>query len=513
MLFNEQKKKLSRREWEQAVARLEKIVRESVSPFEHDTAAKKEARIRRAREDQDFFDRTYLPHYFTQDSPPFHAEMEEMEDEGERQARPVAIAAPRGFSKSTRITFARRLKRGLYKEKKFIVVIGNDNTLATEVTVSQRIEFEVNPRIVHDFGKQQTSDWAQGDFVIANGTRYWARGTHQRIRGEKHGPYRPDDIVLDDPEDDEMVANPDRIKKFVKWVREAVYPSLEPKVGLLSWVGTLLSTRSALAMILKDPAWLTGMFRAIDNPVWDEEKKEFTGGISLWPARFPLSELSRIRRVIGSLAFNKEYQNDPRDDEAKVKDAWIKRMRYDVIDALRPIFFQALDPSLGENETSDFQAHSTVGIDRDAKLYLRYADIKRRSIDSMVKTTYLLHSRFNALAVGLETIGFQKLLRRDFDREAKNQGRFLPIVPINHHGLPKLPRVLRLTPLMENGVFLFAEGPPAEVGDIETWIEQMLFIEQQSVHDDGPDSGEMAATLAERMGGLKGAGEPRVRRL
>lgn len=501
MIFNEKKKKLTPRQFDAELERLVKWVKDSVSPFENDTPAKQQARVRKAREDQDFFNETYLPHYFKQSSPGFHRDMEQLTETGEDLQRPVAIAAPRNHAKSTRTSFARPLKKALFEEKKFVVIIGNDESLARGMTVAIRVEIDNNPRILHDFGKQKSDPWTHGNFVIKSGARFWARGIEQRIRGEKHGPHRPDMVIIDDPEDDEMQRNPQRIKNLLNWVLEAVYPSLEPESMMLYWVGTLLSKKSALATVMKNPEWISRVYRAIDDPVWDGGKQEFTSGVPLWPARFNLKKLSSIRRVIGSIAFNKEYQNNPVDDEAKIKEAWIKRVPFDLIDKERLYNYQALDPSLGESETSDYQGHATVARLPAGRLAVRHADIQKRSIDGMVKACYLLQRRFMAVGLGVETIGFQKLLKRDFDREALAQKRYLPIVPIPHHGVAKIPRILRLSPLIEHGTLTFASGPEHEVGDMETMIEQFLYIEQPSVHDDGPDSAEMAAALAEGLVG------------
>lgn len=508
MLFNEKKKKLTAREFEKEVERLVEFVKGSVSPFTSDTKAKQQARVKRAREDQDFFNETYLPHYFSDESPDFHREMEELEQEGERQRRPVAIAAPRGFSKSTRITFARRLKRGLFGEKKFIVIVGADESLAAEFTVSIRTELEHNVRIIHDFGKQKTAAWAAGDFAIKGGTRYWARGTGQRIRGEKHGPYRPDDIVIDDPETDELVRNPERVRQLLKWVREAVYPSLDPKSRILSWVGTILSQRSALAQILKDPAWITRIFRAVTNPEWDEETKQFISGVSLWQERFPLAELSRIRFVVGSPAFQKEYQNDPRDDEALFQEEWIRKTRFKWSDAPAGLLTtQGIDPSLRQGQSNDFKANVTSS-HNGPQHYVRHAWIKKASILNMVKTAYLLHEKFSSQIVGLEAEGWQELLLPEFYREAGERGYPLPIMPIRQHGIAKVDesRIAGLSPLVENGFLRFAQGPASEIGDIELLIEQLLSFPSTTVNDDGPDALEFSIRVATRR-----AAEPRVR--
>lgn len=518
---DQRKKKLTRKQFDDEVAALRETILASVSPFEGDTEAKQTARVRRAREDQDYFNHTYLPHYFTGPSPDFHRDMEELTETGEELGRPVAIAAPRNHAKSTRTTFARPLKKALYKEKKFIILIGNDESLARGMTASIRTELEYNPRLLHDFGAQRSEPWTYGNFVTKSGVRFWARGIEQRIRGEKHGPHRPDMVVVDDPEDDEMQRNPQRIKNLINWVLEAVYPSLEPGSMMLYWVGTLLSKKSALATVMKNPEWISRTYKAIEDPVWSDgglgtgdrvglpspvagpPLQGFVSGIPIWPARFSLAKLSSIRRVIGSVAFNKEYQNNPVDDDAKVKEEWIKRVPWEDLDKQRIACYQALDPSLGAHETSDFQGHATITVHPGGRLALRHADIKRRSIDGMVKACFLLHRRFLAVSIALETIGFQTLLRRDFDREGAAQKRYLPIVPIDHHSIAKIPRVLRLSPLIEHGTFVFASGPENEIGDMETMIEQFLFLEQATVKDDGPDAAEMATSLAEGLAGGK----------
>ena len=191
MIFNEQKKRLTQKQFDSEVERLVEWVQASVSPFEGDTAEKQAERVRRAREDQDFFNETYLPHYFNQPSPAFHREMEELIDEGERQQRPVACAAPRGHAKSTRVTLARTLKKALYRQKHFALIISDTEIQARGLTVSIRVECEHNPRIVHDFGEQRTGQWAAGDFVIATGCRVMARGDGQDFSPSDGSPGSP----------------------------------------------------------------------------------------------------------------------------------------------------------------------------------------------------------------------------------------------------------------------------------------------------------------------------------
>ena len=120
MLFGENKvgtgqtRKITEKQFDAEVEAMIATVKREVSPFINDTAEKQETRVREARINQDFFNQTYLPHYFLTEGAPCHREWEELCEMGERLDRPVAIGAPRDHAKSTRLTFARPLKKLLF---------------------------------------------------------------------------------------------------------------------------------------------------------------------------------------------------------------------------------------------------------------------------------------------------------------------------------------------------------------------------------------------------------------
>ncbi len=496
-LGDKRKKKLTEKEFEAGVQALIADVKASVSPFPQDTPAKKEARVRRARDDQEYFNTTYLSHYFSGPPAAFHAELETMIDEGERQQRPVAAAAPRGFAKSTRVTFARTLKKALYKEKRFALLVSDTLTQAKGLTVSIRVEAEHNPRLTHDFGPQKTDQWAADDFVLASGTRIMARGDGQGVRGLKHGPHRPDLAIVDDIESDESVRNPARVKQTYDWIMSALVPTLDPERGVLFWVGTLLSKRSALAKALANEEFIRTVFRAIQ-----------ADGTSLWPERFSLERLAKIKRLVGSIVFAKEYQNEPSDEDALFQEAWIKRVKTADLPAIAAVAM-ALDPSNGEGQSGDFKGLVTVARAGDARLVVRHAHIRRESIDRMLKTCWVLDARFKPVAFGWEKNSFA-LLKREFDRTAAIERRHLPLREITH-STAKEGRVGRLSPLVENGVLVFEDG--ADVGDMDLLLEQLLVFPDHNVNDDGPDALEMAADLVEGRTGViefQSAGDRRV---
>jgi predicted phage terminase large subunit-like protein len=447
---------------------LRDYIRGAVSAFPDDTAEKKTARVRRAREDRQYFFDTYLPHYFTDPPAPMHAEMDRLLDVRED---PVAVAAARGFSKSTRVSFGNPLHAICYELRHFIILVQATGELAAPMVRAIRIELEENARIRSDFGDLKGQPWGDDDLTTRTGIKVLARGKGQAIRGIKHGPHRPDLIILDDLEEDQDVRNPATVKRLLQWVREAVMGALDPHRGSLMWIGTLLSKRSALAIVLADAAWVHAWFPG-----------ENTDGTPAWAARFSAEVLARMKRKMGSVAYNKEILLDAPDDEALFKESWIVRYRKADIAGQVHVVKEVIDPSLGRNETSDFRAFVKGGRSQDGYLYVRRPDITRRSLDSIVQVAYARQLEEPAGEILLGETGFLGL-ELYFRSEGERRGMHLPLRMLKETEA-KETRVAKASPLVERGILRFlAEDPMTDL-----LIEQLLAFPSTTVNDDGPDA-------------------------
>ena len=80
--------------------------------------------------------------------------------------------------------------------------------LCTRLLGDIQAELEHNQRIIADFGKQQgNASWQDGEFKAANGVKFLACGRGQSPRGLRDREARPDYIVIDDLDDDELCRN------------------------------------------------------------------------------------------------------------------------------------------------------------------------------------------------------------------------------------------------------------------------------------------------------------------
>jgi predicted phage terminase large subunit-like protein len=483
------KKKYTKAEFRKQAADILLRLSTELSPFDSDADARLE-RIERSRDDVFFFFQTYLPHYFSADFAPFHYQLIDLLEQrpaAEEVLIPVAVAAPREFAKTTITSFGYVLHQICLAKRHFIIIGSDTEDLASDLTGYLYLELLYNERLRADFGELVKDNWAVDDFITVNDVRLKARGRGQRLRGLKHKQWRPDLVILDDLENDKNVKNPRLVKELLDWIKNTVYPGIDSG-GNLFIIGTILARRSGLDIILKaeDEPWMhwrRSIYRAIE------------AGESIWPARHPLDKLLKQKKLMGSLAFNREKMNDPVDEEGMFQEGWI---RYYANSELPKSLAVAgwFDPSVETRASADFKAIVTVGLDlQEMIFYVLDAYIRRSSIEQAIAAAYTRHNQHGFKVFGLEDNLFQKLLIRDFDREAKERQQYLPIRGLTNT-LNKETRIAGLSPLVERGRIRFARGQ----GDQDLLVEQMLSFPSPTVHDDGPDALEGAVRLAQQFG-------------
>ncbi len=446
-------------------------------------------RLARAAGDPLYFCSTYLPHYFSQPFAPFHRELIELLTPRGRAVVPVVVAAPRGFAKTTLVSFGYVLHQVLLGQRRFVVLGSDTADLAEDLSGYLRLELMHNQRLRQDFGPLCQTIGGQGDFIAGPRVRILARGSGQRLRGIKHGRFRPDLVILDDLENDKNVKNPRLVKETLDWVREAVYPALDPGGSLFS-IGTVLAQRSALATLLSSPEEPYRRFTRRRYQALDQE------GNSLWPARHPVEELLRQKSLMGSAAFNKEKQNDPKDDEGLFQESWLRTYHPGEIEQKNLSKAGFLDPSLAAGESGDYKAVVSVGLDAASQVfYVLDAYIRRSSLDQLMRAVLTRQARHNYLVFGVEDNLFQRLLLDEFSRAARQAQVVLPLRGVTHR-LAKETRLAGLSPLVERGLVRFC---PSQ-GDQALLMEQLVHFPSPTVHDDGPDALEGAVSLLRNAG-------------
>lgn len=464
----------------------------------------------------EFFCRTYFPHYITKANSVLHdylyQRLPEIADS--TQAETDAIAAPRGEAKSTITSQLFVLWCVITGRKKYPMIGMDAFDQAAIMLEAIKAELEFNPRLKTDFpdvmGRGKV--WQTGVVVTASNVKIEAVGSGKRIRGRRHGPYRPDLFIGDDLENDENVRTPEQRDKLQSWLTKAVLKlgGAGEKFDVIV-IGTILHYDSVLNRLLKNPLWKSRKFKAViqwpDNmELWDRweelllnvgeeaamllysqnEAAMTVGSVVSWPAGRPLIALMKLRARDGHAAFDSELQNDPLSDDdapfAQCITFWVNRLS-------EWVFYGACDPSLGKNGSSrDPSAILVGGFNRQTGILdVIEAAIKKRLPDKIIEDIISFEQQYRCQVWGIETVQFQEFLRTELIKRSAARGIPVPAKAILPH-TDKLLRIETLQPHMVNGLIRLHSSQ-------HTLIEQLRHFPKAD-HDDGPDCLHMLWMLA-----------------
>ncbi|MFV0408686.1 MAG: hypothetical protein ACK5LJ_03005 [Paracoccus sp. (in: a-proteobacteria)] len=238
----------------------------NVEAFSPDPAAKHE-RLQRVRGPAGFqyFLETYLPHYVKGEHSLFHRAIFKRAPEilASKQGVRDLFIAPRGASKSTHLSLGFAIYCTVLGLKHYILEICDVYEQAALLIEAIKAELTTNIRLQNDFPDVcgQGRIWREGEIVTRNNIRIEGLGAGKKVRGRRHGPFRPDLVFLDDIENDEAVRSPDQRQKLWNWIYRAVLKVGPPDGSMdVIWVGTVLHYDAVLVRASKAPAWHTTKF-------------------------------------------------------------------------------------------------------------------------------------------------------------------------------------------------------------------------------------------------------------
>ena len=242
----------------------------------------------------------------------------------------VAAAAPRGHAKSTAVTHSFVLACICFKVKKHVMLVSDTESQAIDFLNTIKLEFRENEMLKELFGfkrfiKDRESEIV-GEFLDGSKFRIIAKGSGQKVRGTTWRNTRPDLVVGDDLENDEIVMNDDRRYKFRSWMLNALLPC-GSRTCHYRIVGTILHLDSFLERLMpklnapdtivedlkqystnKDRAWLSVRYKA--------HNEDFTK--VLWKEQYDKKRLTAIRASYVEQGhpegYSQEYLNYPIDE-------------------------------------------------------------------------------------------------------------------------------------------------------------------------------------------------------
>jgi predicted phage terminase large subunit-like protein len=416
----------------------------------------------------------------------------------------IAIAAPRGHAKSTAISLGYVMAMALFRQAKFIILVSDTEPQAIMFLGSIKQHLESNNHLRKLFGVVNLVKNNETDIIceLSDGYQFriMAKGTGQRVRGINWENRRPDLIVCDDLENDEIVLNAESRDKFKRWFFGALLPCRSPK-GKVRVVGTIIHMDGVLNKLMPNPwskytkieglrtfdvnpkaAWKSYLYKAHNDDfseiLWKDR----------WPKESLQAEYNRLSQLGYPELYAQEYLNNPIDEST----AFFKKSDFgyiteaekkDIAEKKLPLLFYAgVDLAISEKERADYSVFVIAGTDSNNHIYV--VDVIRARLDGreIVDTIMQIQQRYNLQFIAIEDEKISRSLSPFIKEEVIKQGVFPSLLPMRPHADKKV-RARSIQARMRIGSVKFDKS--------SEWypiLESEFLKFNRDVHDDQVDA-------------------------
>ena len=444
-------------------------------------------------------------------TPEFHKEIWELVTSNSKQ---VAIAAPRYHAKSTAVTHAYTLASVLFRESRYALIVSDTVTQAVQFLGDIKKELLDNDDLRSLFSVSSFPKDTEDDLIVemedGHTFRIQAKGSEQKLRGLKWANLRPDLIIGDDMENDEIVMNKDRRQKFKRWFYGALIPCVSSS-GKIRIVGTILHLDSLLENLM--PASLLVSHRGFKSLI-REDLKEYSENLLpwksikyrahtddfsklLWPemksaTEFRMQKDDYVRQGLADV-YSQEMLNIPLD----ITDTFFKKS--DFI-AIRPedeknnlIYYATCDLAVSQSQKADYSAFVVGGMDSEGRLYCKHVVKQRMDALEIVDTILMIQKIYKPVLFGLEQGTIQKAIGPYLNEEMLKRGEFINTVLLKPSG-DKLTRARSIQARMRSGACKFDKNAEWYQG-----FEDELLRFPRDKHDDQVDAWAYLGLMLDKM--------------
>lgn len=459
------------------------FIKRSTEVEAQETESQQKERIAKLLSNWQAFCKYYFPHYCSAPFARFHIRFAEAVIENRRCYVVRQWARDHAKSVVSGLLLPAYL---LLKEGKINMLICSksyDN--ACELLRPLKMELESNQRLLHDFGEQRGLIWEDGSFKTKTGS-FRALGAGQSPRGSRNNEARPDYILCDDIDDEEVCKNPKRLNERWDWVMGALFGSFSIKGGRFIVVNNRIAKDCIVQRSSLIPTADTQIINITD-----------TKGKPAWKERFTPEEVKYMCNTMGYRLAQREYYNNPITEGSVFKQDGIQYKK-----ALAPNKYQYLlcytDPSFKSTAKNDFKATVLIG-KSGTEYHIIKVFLDQTSIAQMWAWHYQVAdycTRANAaVQFYMEANFMQDLLFDDLEKEAARHGYPLAISADKRAKPDKHQRIESISPYFERGNIFFNESERDNPHQ-QRAVEHLLMYEKGSrTPDDFPDALEGAIFL------------------
>ena len=457
-------------------------------------------------------------------SPEFHKECWELCCSENRQ---VAIAAPRRHAKTTALTLGYGLATLLFRERRYMLIVSDTVSQAEQFLGLFRNELTTNQNLIELFdlklnekGEVQFKKDSQDDIVVefADGHtfRVQAKGAEQKLRGLIWNGSRPDIIICDDVENDELVMNKDRRAKFQRWFYGALLPCLSHK-GIIRVYGTILHMDSLLESFMPERQTRgTNKHKIAENHLHENELKTWSTykalpwksfrykahnrdfSAILWPENYTEQWFNERYEDFASQGitdvYSQEFLNTPLDEANTYFSRRDFQRREDKHRGQALHYYVTADLAISQESRADYTVFMVAGMDENRVLHV--VNVIRERLDAREIVDLILHlqSTYEPEAIGIEDMQVTKSIGPFLKEEMVKTNIFPNLVLMKTGGKDKIFRARSIQARMRAGGVRF-EKDSDWYNDFED--ECMKFPRDK--HDDQVDAFAYMGLLLNQM--------------
>ncbi len=365
-------------------------------------------------------------------------------------------------AKSTAVTLGYGLSTLLFRERKFMLLVSDTESQASLFLGTFKQELQDNNELIDLFrikrdekGLVKFLKDSETDIIVEceDGHRFRiiAKGAEQKLRGLIWNGSRPDIIMCDDMENDELVMNKERRDKMRRWFKGALLPCRADN-GVVRIVGTILHNDSLLERLMpNDSDKLTirdglkthtsrkGMWKAVKYRAHNEDFSELLWASKKNAAEFKMLYEEAVKDGTTDI-YSQEYLNVPLDEAVTFfkKGDFLGTTQEQKQQKMN--HYITADLAISESERADYSVFIIAGVDEDKIIHVK--DVIRERMDGkeIVDTLLSLQNIYEPEAVGIEDMQVSKAIGPFLREEMIKNNTYLSLIPLKHGGKDKTTR-------------------------------------------------------------------------
>ena len=412
-----------------------------------------------------------------------------------------AIAAPRGWGKTSIVALALMARYILFRLCPFIVYINKSETAAIMQTENLKRELMSNNTIKAFFGnvraRAANRDEIEEQFSkkawVAFDTFILPRGAGQQVRGVLFKNDRPGLIIIDDLEDKKKVMNEELRKELKTWLYSDVIEAV-PQLHMnwkIVYIDTLKHEAALLQHLLGAEDWNSIRLESCDDDLKSVAPHFVPDHViaAKWDAAVKAGETDTFYQEHRNLpisskdaAFRAEYfkyYNMPHEKVGTENDLALFDAEIQADKSIESVVI--LDPAKTVKVHSSESSIIGIGIDlRSARLYIRDAISEKLYPDEIYDALFGMGKRLDAKVLGIEETSLNEFIKQPIKNEMFRRGDFFELIWLKARGgMKKELRVKELVPYYRGG-YIYHNASCATIKKLE---QQLLMFPRSALWD------------------------------